>query len=199
MLRAIVRGDQILVPWDRREQQRVFTGMMQSLACFLAGPGWLLLIAALFWLNSGELTLFDQILVGELVTVAAVYWVFSLLAVVSDESLAGVNPLRVVAVMRWSGLRTVAVVVVVAGGGTVLHGWWAWHVLTTVQESTFGWAALLICFLSVQVCSIYLLNWLGLRCFLIRKQEQMKKAHAVSRDQLSPSPQREPGSTNPHH
>ncbi len=184
MLSAGMAGEYDLVSLDGRGFLRILVGVGYGVVCFLAGPAWLLLGAYHFWLNAGDLTWFDWCVVGELVAVAAAYWLFCLLAVTADGRVTSANPLRVVALVRWLGPVRAAVAACVAGAIAVVFGGLAWVCLAALHESVGAWLWLMTMILSAQVCTAYLLVWLGTRCGALLREQ--RRATPPDGDGVSP-------------
>lgn len=174
VLAALLSGERHLSLWAAQSLGRVFAGAAYSLVCFLAGPAWLLLVAYLFWLHGDDFTWVDWFLLGELVAVAAAYWAFCLLAVAADQGLTGVNPLRVVALVRELGPGTAAPGACLAGAGAVGLGYLAWVSLSELHESAAAWLWLLLTCLAAQVWATYVLLWLG-ACYSTRPRPQTQR------------------------
>jgi hypothetical protein len=176
MLSAVLAGEHDLLSWGGRDFGRVMIGVAYGLACFLAGPAVLLLIAYLFWMNSGDFTWVDWAILGELVGVAAAYWVFCLLAVAIDQNVLSANPFRVAGLALWLGVPSAIIAACVAMVAAVGHAYLIWLNLLEVHEDTSCWFWLLVLFMSAQVWTTYLLLWLGLRSAAIITEEKKRKA-----------------------
>ncbi len=174
LLTALSRGESTGSPWDVRDLRHLGQGMLRALVCFLAGPACLLAVATWFWLSSGELTFIDYFLICELVAVAAAYGLFTLTAVAVDDRLSAATPAHTLALIRRLDVRTAAMVASLAGTVALVHLAWIWSKLTSVHHSGTAWLGLILSFMSLQVCGLYLVLWLGKRCSELPRPQPRK-------------------------
>jgi hypothetical protein len=83
--------------------------------CFLAGPVVPTAVGFLFWIHCGDPALVDWLILAELAVAATVYWMLAIVSVNECNSLRGVAPGAIVALVRRVGYRLLVVVLAAAG------------------------------------------------------------------------------------
>jgi hypothetical protein len=73
--------------------------------CFLAGPAVLAAISFYLWLEGGDPTLADYLLIGELILVGIAHFLVSFLAVCKSGRFRDANPIRAVELFHQIGWR----------------------------------------------------------------------------------------------
>jgi len=167
---AAVSGDAGVVRWPGADLALVLQGVARCLVCFLAGPALLVLAAFLFWYDAGDLEGIDQVILAELIVVAAGYWLFAFLAVSEKDRLSAVTPLAVAGIINRLKLRSLFAVLVlslvVAG-----HALWTSDALPELHHDGFSsWFSLLLCWGNTFFWLTFLLRWLGVSSFRSRAQ-----------------------------
>jgi hypothetical protein len=161
-LASALAGEAGEIRWPGYDVLLVLKSTLISLVCFLEGPVLLTGIAYFFWLQGGDPTLGDQLILWELLVVAVAYFCVLFLAVCLGNSLRDANPARLVELIIELGWRGR---IIVLGGALLLvgDGLLVLDALGSLQPSSgwlplFGWWA----------AGFYLLTlfsrWLGLYC-----------------------------------
>jgi hypothetical protein len=147
-------------------------GALVSLVSFLAGPVVPAGVALLFWLNSGELTAADWLILWELATLTVAGWALGLLAahdggVLYSAAAAGL--------VRRRGWRVLAVAI--AGSAAVaLFGVMALGLLEDPPEGVAVWLGLAGLAVGGLFTTVFLLRWLGLTYYYARKGRRAAEA-----------------------
>jgi hypothetical protein len=138
------------------------------LAGFLAGPSVLVVGGVLYWLNCGELTFLDEMVLAELAIVAVGYWLLALLAVRRSGSLLAANPVHVAQLverLRFRGTAAVLSMIVVL----LAHGWLAAGALEDLhRDGGMGLLLLAWWWLSALFLTIFLFRRLGVWSYRTR-------------------------------
>lgn len=144
---------------DCRASQNVLKNTTIFVACFVPGPAVLTLVAIYFWLEGGDSTLGDQILLAELVVVAIAHFVVSFLAVAISGRVRDANPLRAVQLVHQLGWRSRFVVL----AGAILCAVNALLVMNALGdlEARSGWLTLFGWWASFMLVFTVLCRWLG--------------------------------------
>jgi hypothetical protein len=99
--------------WPGGQVGLVLKSVLRWLVCCLAGPVVPAVLACYFWLNGGDLTVLDWIVIGELAVLAVAYWLLAVVRTSESGRLRDANPVRVGQLVRRLGLRAVVPVFVV--------------------------------------------------------------------------------------
>jgi hypothetical protein len=133
-LTAAAAGQFQYIHWPRRDLGLVSRSAGTWLVCFLAGPVLPAVVGVLFWLQCGEPTILDRLILTELGTVALSYWLFALLAVYQSGRVRDANPLHVADMVHELGYG--ALTVVVAGSALLVgHALVAFAALGDLQQN----------------------------------------------------------------
>jgi hypothetical protein len=160
-----IRGEDFVVVWRGWLTREVLVNMLRCLACFFAGPVWILALAACYWLYSGELTWVDTLILSELIIAALTYWMFALLAVTADNSVRSLTPTGIGGLLRRLGRRVSLLAAGVALIGIVPVCGLSAGALAAFSESG-NWLLVPIISLGSQVFLALFVRWLGVECFL---------------------------------
>jgi hypothetical protein len=167
-----LRGEDSVVAHDGMTSVAVMAALLRCLLCFFAGPVWLLAIAFYYWLHCGNLTPVDYVILAELALAALLYWIFANLAVTADNSLRGLLPTGIAALLRRLGwkrsLRTLAALVL----AILLNGGLGIYAVATMSESGWSWFLLFASCLGTQFSLALLARWLGVAMFLSARARQ---------------------------
>jgi hypothetical protein len=127
----------------------------------------------LYWIHVGDLTFWDWTILAELNLVALSSWFLLLLAVNQHDRLRGLNPARVVELIRCLGHRLVAWAVLAAVSG-LAHGWLASVALEEVHhEFVLGAMLLFLSWASGMFFATFLFRWVGIWFYWARVRGQL--------------------------
>jgi hypothetical protein len=140
-------------------------GGVTWLACLLAGPVVPAATAFWYWLQCGDPTFLDWLILGELAVVAVGYGLFVLAAVAERGRLRDANPIRVIDLAHRVGIR--AALVVLLGSALVLgHGLLLVLAAQELHRNVgLGLLLLVACDLSGMAWAAFLFRLLGMWCF----------------------------------
>jgi hypothetical protein len=168
VLRSAVDGEVFYITWSGNALSTVLLSGVKWLACFLAGPVLFAATAYVYWLNCGEPSVVDGLILAELGVVATAYWIYALLAVTDRGWLGGLNPLGVADMahrLGWRGLGVVllAAVLLLGHGAALVFG------VVVVHKETFrGLCLLAIGWGSAVFWSTFFCRLLGVWCYRTR-------------------------------
>jgi hypothetical protein len=165
-------GEAGLVRWPGVDCLQVLRTGAACLVCFLAGPVIPAVAAFIFWLNSGDFMLVDQLILLELGLAAVGYWMLGLLAVDETGHLRASSPAGVSRLARSLGWRGWLMVTLIAVG-MLVHCRLALGAAETMHRNPGGWLALLWWDFWGMAWVVFLLRWFGLSRF--RALEQRKR------------------------
>jgi hypothetical protein len=138
---------------------------LRWLLCFLAGPSVFLGLAFYYWLNGGDLTVLDWLIVGELGVLAMAYWFLAIVSANESNRLRDANPARVAQLIHRLRYRA-AVPVFVAPALLSAHALLGVFAATTLHRHPFtGWLLLAMCWCSGLYCATALFRLLGVWCY----------------------------------
>jgi hypothetical protein len=158
-------GESWNIRWPGLNLALATRALVVWLVCFLAGPVVLVAAGYWYWLNGGDLTGLDQLVLAELGTVALGWWLLALTAVSERDRLRDANPARVVEMAERLGYRWLIAVLFAAVWAGV-HGLWALAAAEAVHDDVaLGWLSLLGCWASVMIGTTFLFRLLGVWCF----------------------------------
>jgi hypothetical protein len=136
------------------------------LICFLAGPVVPAVIGFFYWLQCGDPTPLDWLILTELGIVCVSYWTFTLLSVSQRGNLLDANPVAVAALVHRLGIASI-VVVFTCAVVALIHGRLLFHVVTDLRQDIGGGTLLLIaCWTSWLGWGTFFLRLLGRYCRL---------------------------------
>jgi hypothetical protein len=154
-------GDTRFLYWPGRDLGFVLRSSLRWAVCFLAGPVIPIVGAFFYWLNCGDMEVWDWLILADLVTLAVGYGLFALLAVNSNDRLLGANPVRVAEQVERLGYWS-ALVVLMAAALVIGHGFWAFSALDHLRSAGMnGWLSLVPCWLSGLLLGTALFRLLG--------------------------------------
>jgi hypothetical protein len=168
VLTSSIAGENRHVHWPGRDVPLVMKAIATWFICFVAGPIVPATVALWFWLNWGNPTFLDVLIMAELVTATACYWLLAILTVAQTGRLRDSNPLRVADGAYDLGWRRLLVVV---GAGTVAaaYGFWAGIAVDFIHKNLgLAWLLLGTCWLSGLYLATFFMRYLGLCFYRIR-------------------------------
>jgi hypothetical protein len=157
-------GDSRYFYWPGRDLGFVLQSGIRWLVCFSAGPIVPIVGAYFYWLNCGDMEMWDWLILADLITLGVGYGLFALLAVNARGRLLDANPVRVAEQVERLGYRA-ALVVLAASALVIGHGLWAFSILDQLRATgTKGWILLVVCWLSGLLLGTALFRLLGNWC-----------------------------------
>jgi hypothetical protein len=156
VLRATATGDPAALRSPVNDPRLVLQGTAAAVISFLAGPVVLVSVGYWFWLNSGDLTWVDQVLLLELGVVAVGAWLLGFAAAATEGRLRDALPpgvVRLVWRLGWRGLTwaggTAAILLVhVVAGLAALEAAhdtiFSWLLLFAIWTSGLFWTTALV-------------------------------------------------------
>jgi hypothetical protein len=160
-LAAARRGEAGHVAWVKADAVPIARSGVQGTFCFLAGPVVPTVLAAWFWLNSGDLEAIDRLIIFELGVVAAAYGALSLMAVQQAGRYRDAGPAGVIRLIQRDGWR----VIVASLGMAVIVVCCVLLMFDSLEElhrGLRGWVDLLGCWMGMLFALLFVLRWLGL-------------------------------------
>jgi hypothetical protein len=156
------------VHWPGREAGILVRAIVVWLVCLAAGP----IIAAAagwwFWLDCGDPKLLDTLILGELGTVAAGYWLLAIVSVGQSGLLRDAAPFRVADVIERYGWRFVAFAFL-AAVGAVMHLYWITAAIFDFPRTPVRSVVVLTgCWLSLLYWATFVMRYVGLWCHRIK-------------------------------
>jgi hypothetical protein len=165
-------GEAGVVRWPGANLPRILQGLGRCLWCLIAGPMLPIAAGIYFWLNAGELTTLDWLILLELAFLAATYWLFALVAVVKNDTILAAIPsavVRLVRELRWYSLWAAGLMC----AWLLVHGLWLLDAAKELHHFVgFGWISLWLCSASAFYWMTCLLRWMGLRIFWNRGKQK---------------------------
>jgi hypothetical protein len=161
VLMSASEGEAGLIRWPGADVLLVLHSAAACLVGFLTGPVVAVVVAFLFWLNSGDLVEVDYLILGELGLVAAAGWVLALLAIDQGGRLRDVHPAALARHARklgWRGWLAAGLMAVGLWAGAYV----ALFALEELHHSLLGWVVLVWVGFLGQAWTVFLLRWLGL-------------------------------------
>jgi hypothetical protein len=128
--------------WEGGMVSSALRSGLKWLAAFLAGPFVFAVPGYLFWLNWGDPTLLDRLILAELSVVCVLWWLYTLIALADRGGLRNLDPLVVSDVAYRMGRRGF---VLTFAASTVLlaHAYGLYDALERIQaENGWGWLLL---------------------------------------------------------
>jgi hypothetical protein len=169
VLLSAMEGEVPYIRWSGNIILAVLFSALRWMACFLAGPILFAAIGWLYWVNCGDPTTLDWLILTELGMVGIGYGIFALLSITERGRLRDLNPLAVIDLAHQLGGRAVALVLV-AALVAMAHGWVMLAGVEGVQESTGnGWGLLFFGWISAIYWGTFFCRLLGLWCFRSRQ------------------------------
>jgi hypothetical protein len=135
------------------------------LLCFLAGPVVLIVLAAYYWLNAGDLTGLDWLILGELGMLAFAYWLLSVVAITESNRFRDANPVAVLRLIDRLGFR--AAVPVLLAPAVLLADLYAGFaaLMQFHRHTSIGFFLLACCWGSALFFVTFLFRLLGVWCY----------------------------------
>ena len=165
-----VRGEDSIVVWHASTVREFFIHLLRCLACFCAGPLWILALAGVYWFHAGDLAIVDVVLLAGLLLAAALHWWLTLLAVSLDDSLRSITPNGIAAALRRLGVRTSLIATAAVTLALFLIGVPAGRAIVSVPHNAVSVGLLLICCVALQLFLAYLARSLGVAGFLAKRR-----------------------------
>jgi hypothetical protein len=165
VLMSAYHGEAGVIRWPGGEVVLVARSLLLFLGCFLAGPALLLGVAVWYWMNAGELTTIDNLILMELAMAAACWWFFTFLAVVRGNRLRGAAPANVLQLMRRLGKPTIVAVIILLGLVLLQLPWFLGAVGLLHTNGFVGWFSLLSCSFCTLFVLTFLMRWLGVHYY----------------------------------
>lgn len=161
-------GDSRHIRWPGRSLALALRSGAIGLSCFLAGPVFLVGGSFLYWLQCGDPTAVDWLILVELNVLAWAYGLFALVAVCQSDRLLDVNPLRVADVVHRLGYD-VRLLILLSSVLALAHGLLAAIALWELnRRPQIGWTLLAGSCLSGLFLGPFLLRLLGVWCHRAR-------------------------------
>jgi hypothetical protein len=129
--------------------------------CFVSGPAILCLMALAYWVQCGNVTVVDCMILAELTVPAMGYWIVALLGLAERPELLAASPIQVLAAVRRLGRRSLlaACGITLAAFGYVCVGAYALGLLHSAWLS--GLLLLWLSWYSAWECGVYALRIVG--------------------------------------
>jgi hypothetical protein len=135
------------------------------LFCFLAGPVVLLVLAFYYWLNAGDFTNLDWLVMGELGVLGFAYWLLAVVAITESNRYRDANPVAVLRLIDRLGYRA-AVPVLLAPVVLMAHLYAGFSALMQLHRHALaGLLLLACCWGSVLFFTTFLFRLLGVWCY----------------------------------
>jgi hypothetical protein len=168
VLVSAVEGEVFYITWSGNPATTVLLSGVKWLGCFLAGSVVFAATGYVYWLNCGEASPLDVLILVELGVVAIGYWLYTLLAVTDQGWLRGLNPIGVADLFYRLGRRGLGVVLLaglllLAHAGLLVAGVAAVH-----KEPVKGLAMLAGGWASAVFWSTFFCRLLGVWCYRSR-------------------------------
>lgn len=170
VLAASIRGEDSIVIGHASTVREFFIHLRRCLACFCAGPLWILALAAVYWFYGGDLAVVDVVILAGLLLAAALHWWLMLLAVSLDDSLRSLTPNGIAAALRRLGVRTSLIAAADVVLALLAIGVPAARALVSVPPNGVSVGVLLICCVALQIFLAYLARSLGVAGFLAKRR-----------------------------
>jgi hypothetical protein len=165
VLESAVKGEVEYLRWAGNLFLTFARSGLRWLAAFLAGPVIFATVGFWYWLESGDPTPWDWLIVAELCVVAIVYQIFALLALTERARLRDLNPVHVADLAHRLGKRALAVSGA-AGATALVHGWaLIAGVLAVHHTPALGCAILAGACLSGVFWGTFFFRLLGIWCY----------------------------------
>ncbi|MBM4072359.1 MAG: hypothetical protein FJ271_26035 [Planctomycetes bacterium] len=174
-LQAGATGDAARVRWPGADIRLVLRSVAAVAISFLAGPIVFALAALWFWLQAGELTWLDSLLLWEQGLAAFLLWLLVYTSVLVNDRLSAVSPAGVLDVAVRLGWRLLPIGLS-ASLIFFVHACWILFVLETrVNEPAAGFMLLLFFWGSFLSCLTFLVRWLGVSWYHRNRQLEATK------------------------
>jgi hypothetical protein len=129
--------------------------------CFVAGPAFLFYEALRFWIQCGDMTIVNGLILAELTVPALCYWLIGVIVLNEQPESVVPSPWRVLKAIRGFGLRAVPAGFVLTGAAGI-HLWLAVNSLVLLDSSWLQGVILLwICWFSAWHCGALAARTLG--------------------------------------
>ncbi len=168
VLRSAACGDGSALRWTGHTAGAALAAALVGLACFLAGPVVPAAVAAAYWMQCGDPSLVDVLILTELAVLTAGYLLLVLAAVSERGRLRDANPLHVIDLAHRLGWR--AAVITLAGSVLAVgHGLFAVLAAESLhRDGPIGAGLLVVCWFSGMFWATGLFRLLGVWCYRSR-------------------------------
>jgi hypothetical protein len=174
VLVSAARGEAGFVAWPGLDFAETMWSGLIGLACFLTGPVVPALVAGIFWLQGGDLALVDELILGELATLAVAGWSLAMITACGGGQLRFATFGSVARLVHRLGYRLLIVAVV----GAAVAAWVGLRALGSLEElreGPGGWLVVTGWWTGTLFALVFLLRWLGLSCFYARKKRARRR------------------------
>ncbi len=183
VLRSAAHGDVSADQWPGHTVLGALKAGLTWLVCFLAGPAIFAAVAAVYWMQCGDPTLVDWLILAELALVAVGYLLSALAAFSERGRWRDINAIHVIDVAHRLHYRA-AVVTLVGSVLAVAHGALAVFAAEEMHRTAIvGILLFMACCLSGMFWAAFLFRLLGLWCYWSRVVDSSipLTAHAAER------------------
>lgn len=157
-------------PWPGKDLASLLYAGSRWLACLVAGPILVVLLASWFWLNCGDPAWVDYLILAELVVIAVCWWLLALFSYFDAGGLSGLWPSRVLALafrLKWRMFAVLAAPLVAGASG--------WVAMTAIEEAhrdpAPGLMKLVAAWLTLLFAGTFLLRLIGVACYRSRIED----------------------------
>jgi hypothetical protein len=166
VIRAAADGEPPHGNWPVFDMRLLIRGVGCVLAALLAGPVELAVLGFFYWMECGDVSWLDGIILAELVVLGVGCGLFALAAAARNGRAEDLNPLRAFELAQRLGTRGV-LLALFAAAAVLAHGWLALGAIEQmhVPHNGFGgWLLLTCCWLSALLVASFVLRVLGRWC-----------------------------------
>jgi hypothetical protein len=171
---SAARGEAGFIAWPGFDLAQTAWSGLVGLVCFLTGPIVPAVVAYLFWLESGDLTWVDELILWELATLTVAGWALAMLAAHGGGKLRYATLGAAAKLVHKLGYRLLGIALIGAAVATFV-GLRALGALADLQEGLEGWLILIGWWTGTLCGLVFLLRWLGVSCFRARKLRAQRR------------------------
>lgn len=164
-LQAGSTGDASGVRWPGVDLLLILKSVLAAFICFLPGPVVLATVGWWFWLETGELTIVDRLLLWELAVATFLSWLLAFAAVTIKDRLAAAWPGASVAMFVKLGRGLIPIGLVATAIFWIHAGWLLFTLEVRANEPAAGISLLFLCCLSFLFWMTFLCRWIGIAWF----------------------------------
>ncbi len=144
LMSGAARGSRAQRYWPGGNVARLARSARDGVFAILAGPAMFALAAVLFWIECGDLTWVDELILAQLGLATVAAWLLGFTALTLDGQPRDALPAGVVRT-AWRLGRGGSAVLLVGSAGIVWLGSWALGLLEETHRSVGSWVTLLVC------------------------------------------------------